>query len=329
MVHGQCLLIEEDFGDFPFAALVEASAAVVACSEGHASIGGGHDGSGVVDFILLATIAALEALETVVPNGPEVVAVLLVDVGVACRVVGSRGGANGHAHAVVASALAELPTLSAVTSLGDDGRPTDVSCGPTCHEYGHVLEGVEGIAVVVGEGEVIVVEENARQIVLLVRNVGGLLVGGAEVGRVGVVALARLVSPEEDAAVFGGKVRHDLACHDAAEVPVATAVDGGHVGLREDSAVNADVVYELGESLSAPVEIAYGVYGFTGGSSGIALVSAVQIEEGLVGGAVGNDDDVVPTGGGIGGGQVEFARILKVSVGICVQAYVVAVVLND
>ena len=122
----------------------------MAGTEGHASIGGGHYGAGIVDFILLATIAALEALETVVAHGPEVVAGLLVDVWVSCRIVGAGGGANGHAHAVVAATLAELPTLSAVTPLGDDGRPTDVSCGPTCHEYGHVLEGVEGIAVVVG-----------------------------------------------------------------------------------------------------------------------------------------------------------------------------------
>ena len=130
------------------------------------------------------------------------------------------------------------------------------------------------------------------------------------------VALARLVSPEEDAAVVGWKVRHDGTGHDAAEVAVATAVDGGYVGLGEDSAVYANVIQVLGETLSAVVVIAYGVYGFTGGSRGIALVSSVQIEEGFVGGAVGNDHQVVPAACGIGGGQVELARILEVSVGV-------------
>ena len=289
LVHGQCLVIEENFGDLPVAALIEGGGAVVACSEGHASIGGGHYGAGVVDFILLATIAALETLETVVTHGPEVVAVLLVDVGVASGVVGARGGANRHAHAVVASALAELPALSAVSSLGDDGRPVDACGSPSRHEYGHVLEGVEGVAVVVGEGEVIVLEENDRQIVLVVRYVGGLSVGRTEIGRVGVVALARLVSPEEDAAVVGGKIRHDLARYDAAEVSVASAVDGGYVGLGEDSAVNADVVHILGESLTAVVVVAHGIYGFTGGSRGVALVGSVQVEKGFVCGSVRND----------------------------------------
>ena len=326
MIHGQCLFIEENFGDLPLAALVEGGAAVMAGPEGNASIGGGHDGAGVVDFILLATIAALKALETVVPHGPEVVAVLLVDVGVGCGVVVARGGANGHAHAIVAAALAELPTLATVAALGDDGRPADVSGCPTCDEYGHVFEGVEGVAVVVGEGEVIVVEENARQIVLLVRDVGGLLVGRTKIGRVGVVAFARFIPPEEDAAVLGGKVRHDLADHDAAEVAVASAVDGGHVGLSECVAVDSDVVQILGESLATTVIVAHGVYGFTGGSVGVALVYTVVVNEGLVGGTVGDEHHVVPSCGGVRGGEIEFTRVAEIAVAVGIYPYVVVAI---
>ena len=327
---GKSLVVEEHLADVPFAVLVEAGGAVVTSPEGYASIGGGHDGSGVIKIILGATITFLHAFHPVVANGPDVVlAVLLVDVGAGGGIVGAGGASHGHGHAVVSASCAELPALPAVSALGDHGTPgAGVAVAFGNHEEGEALERVEGVAVVVGEGEVVVVEVNGGQAVLLVGLEMRFLAGRSQVGGVGVVALAGLVSPEEDGTVVARILDHDRACHGITEVAVAAAVDGGDFGLGQGACVDASVVDELGEALVAVPVVAHGVDGFPRGPISVALEGAVVVDEGLVGGTVRYCDDVVPSARGVGNLEVP-ARITEIAVAVGVDADVVVAASDD
>ena len=160
------------------------------------------------------------------------------------RIIIAGRSTGGHRHPLVTIPGSELPTLTAVSTLGDDRTPSVLSRLALGHDQqGVSFQAIVGATVRHGDRQIIIGERYSRQAILGIGLEMGFATGSPDVGDPGMALLIGLVGPEQDSVIVRRRGNHEGWVGDViSNVTASTVVDRGHVGLGKLDVVNAQII---------------------------------------------------------------------------------------